>query len=284
MTKTEGKPDASPEDLLKAAVSGRPDVTAEPGTTSAALKGASRLPAWLRDVRLLGTAAAALALGTALGAGVTALSHPHRAPDEMAALSATLEAGRIETARLGGEIARLHQALAELKTTTESARKDAAVRGTAIGERLAQVERGVGGKLTALSERIDQSERDQSARLASLSAQAERRPVAPAAVAKAEPTQTGSLSEAKTADPKSLEGKGVEAKAKAVAEKPAVIDGWAVRDVFNGAAILENRRRHIVEVGPGDTLPGVGRIEAVERRGHDWVVITRQGIVTAQPW
>ena len=63
-----------------------------------------------------------------------------------------------------------------------------------------------------------------------------------------------------------------------------MVDGWAVRDVYDGAAILENRKRRIVEVAPGDTLPGVGRVEAVERRGHEWVVVTRQGLVTPQPW
>ena len=29
--------------------------------------------------------------------------------------------------------------------------------------------------------------------------------------------------------------------------KPPVIDGWALRDVYEGTAILENRRRRLVE-------------------------------------
>ena len=285
MTKTDAKPATTPEDMLKAAVSGKPDVTAEPEAKVAASSMSPTLPLWLRDARLLGIAAAALAVGTALGAGVTALSGSGRGHDDtLAALSATLDAGRIETARLGGEVAHLNQAVADLKTAADAARKEAAARGSALGERLAQVDRGVVGKLTALGERFEQSERDQNARIAGLSTQLERRPVASAPPAKAEPTQTGTITDPKAGEPKAVESKGTEPKPKPAAEKPAVLDGWAVRDVFNGAAIVENRRRRIVEVGPGDTLPGVGRVEAVERRGHDWVVVTRQGIVTAQPW
>lgn len=285
MTKTDTNPGATPDDLLKAAVSGKPDVTVEPEAKGAAFSGLPPLPSWLRDARLLGAAAAALAIGTAFGAGVTALSGSSRGPNEaLTALSATLDAGRIETARLGGEVAHLTQTVADLKTAADAARKEAAARGSALGERLSQVDRSVAGKLTALGERFEQSERDQNARIAGLSTQLEKRPLATAPTAKAEPTQTGSITDAKAGEPKPAEARSPETKPKPVAEKPTVIDGWAVRDVYDGAAILENRKRRIVEVAPGDTLPGVGRVEAVERRGHEWVVVTRQGVVTAQPW
>lgn len=287
MTKTDAKPGATPHDLLKAAVSGKPETTTEPETRAAAWH---TLPPWLRDVRLLGLAGAALAVGTVLGAGVTALSGPSRGPnDALAALSATLDAGRIETARLGGEVGHLNQALADLKTVSETARKEATARGSALVERLAQVDRSVGGKLTALGERFEQSERDQNARIGGLSTQLDKRPPATPPTAKAEPTQTGSITDVKGSEPKGAETRTPEirtpeTKPKPAAEKPTVIDGWAVRDVYDGAAILENRKRRIVEVAPGDTLPGVGRVEAVERRGREWVVVTRQGVVTPQPW
>ncbi len=35
---------------------------------------------------------------------------------------------------------------------------------------------------------------------------------------------------------------------------------------------------------PGDTLPGAGRVEAIERQGRQWVVVTRQGFVTPKEW
>ena len=63
-----------------------------------------------------------------------------------------------------------------------------------------------------------------------------------------------------------------------------MVETWAVRDVFDGTAILEDRRRRLVEVGPGDSVPGIGRVEGIERRGREWVVVTRQGLITHQAW
>ena len=51
-------------------------------------------------------------------------------------------------------------------------------------------------------------------------------------------------------------------------------NGWVLRDVYRGAAILQSRTGGLIEVGPGDVLPGVGRIEAVRRQDGHWVVIT----------
>lgn len=278
---TEAKPAASPDDLLKAAVAGK----AAPATP--AKRGRSlRVPPWLRrNARLCGVAGAALALGAAAGAGAMALA-PSRgpAPDAgFAAIRVGLAAERKETARLGAEIAGLQQALTDLRSLGETARKEAGARGTALNERLAQADRTVASKFAGLAERIEQAEREQTARITTLAAQSERR-AASAPVAKPEPTQTGSLAEAKPVELRAAEPKSP-AKAKPIAEdKPPVVDGWAVRDVYDGVAILENRRRRLAQVVPGDMLPGVGRVEAVERQGRNWVVVTRQGIVTPQPW
>ncbi len=66
--------------------------------------------------------------------------------------------------------------------------------------------------------------------------------------------------------------------------KPPVLEQYALRDVFDGAAIIENRSRRLFQVMPGDTLPGAGRVEAIERQGRQWVVVTRQGFVTPKEW
>jgi hypothetical protein len=287
MTTTEAKPAASPGDLLKAAVAGKAET---PATIKKAAK-ALRVPPWLRrNARVCGIAGAALALGGAVGAGAMALVPARgRAPDPaLASVRSGLEAGRRETARLSGEIAALQQALTDLRGLAEATRKEATTRGNGISERLAQVDRTVATKFTALGERIEQAEREQTARIASLAAQPERR-AAPAPAAKAEPVQTGSLAEPKPAEAKAAdkaaEAKAAEAKAKPAADaKLPVIDSWAVRDVYDGAAIVENRRHRLAQVVPGDTLPGAGQVESVERQGRNWVVITRQGIITPQPW
>lgn len=310
MTKTETKPAVSADDLLKAVVTGHTEPAAEAAKTSeisasvlAVFRSMSRL-----DRRSLAVPGACLAIGALLGGGVIAMTHSSAlSSDAVAALSTTLDAGRTETARLGSDIAQLHQVLADLRASTDTARKEASARSGTLGERIAQFEKNLTAKTAALGERLEQVEREQNARIAGLAAQIERRS---ATVAKAEPTQTGSLAETRNVEPKGVEAKVAEAKApepkpsepkiveaklaetkladlkpKSVAsDKPPVIDAWAVREVYDGMAILENRRHRLLEIGPGELLPGYGRVEGVERRGRDWVVVTRQGLVTPQPW
>ncbi|TXN44389.1 hypothetical protein [Methylobacterium sp. WL7] len=298
MTKIEAKPALSPDELLKAVVAGKAVPKPEPVAAPAAARFA--MPSLAGpEVRRYAIAGTALALGLVLG--FAARPGSGGAPsDAVLALSTTVDAGRTETARLGADIAQLHQVLADLRAATDTARKEAGSRSGALGERLTQIDKNLNAKTAALSERLEQAEREHSGRIANLAAQLERRASVAASAVKAEPTQTGSLADtrpadakvaeakavdAKSAEARSAEAKASEAKPKAVAaEKPPVIDGWAVRDVYDGAAILENRRRRIVEVGPGDLLPGIGRVEGVERRGREWVVVTRQGLVTSQPW
>ena len=61
----------------------------------------------------------------------------------------------------------------------------------------------------------------------------------------------------------------------------ANVPGWAVRDVYRGVAMLRSRAGGMVEVEPGDVLPGLGRIEAIRRQDGHWVVITSKGMITS---
>ena len=299
MTKTETKPAVSPGDLLKAVVTGHADPVSHAKAPEAAAAPLALLRSLSRiDRRTLAIPGACLAVGALLGGGVIAMTRSSAlSSDAVAALSTTLDAGRTETARLGSDIAQLHQVLADLRASTDTARKEASTRSSALGERLAQLDKNLTAKSAALGERLEQVEREQNARIAGLTAQIERRA---ATAAKPEPTQTGSLAETRSVEPKLAEPKVTEAKIteakladvkpadvkpKALAsDKPPVIDAWAVREVYDGMAILENRRHRLLEIGPGEILPGFGRVEGVERRGRDWVVVTRQGLVTPQPW
>lgn len=60
---------------------------------------------------------------------------------------------------------------------------------------------------------------------------------------------------------------------------PRVVENWVVRGVFDGVAILQGPRG-TVEVSRGDMVPGVGRVEAIQRRGSNWVVVTNRGLIT----
>ncbi|MGU3540653.1 hypothetical protein [Methylobacterium sp. A54F] len=269
---------ASPEELLKAAVGGGKEtvkVEARPAPAVAEVTAA----AFRLSPQLLGLAGGALALGCLIGAGVTAgtTGRGERQAGALTELNAGLEANRVEAARLNGEIERLAKNLAGLRETAEGTRSEAKARGTALTERLGKVEQALSAKVAGLGERLEQGDREQATRLAALATLVEKRsapatapapvtaPQAAAPAAKAEPTQTGSIAEAKP-------------------QKPAVVEGWAVRDVYEGTAMLEDRRRRLLEVAPGDSVPGVGRVEAVERRGREWVVVTRGGLITPQSW
>jgi hypothetical protein len=273
------------------------------------------------EPRVVAVAAAALALGTVLGFGAASVpgSHDQGSAAAVASLAAAIDSGRTDTAKLSASLARIDQTLGEVKATAEAARKESTSKG--VTERITQLERTLTTKLVSLGERIEQAEREQAGRVAALSSRAAAKVevakaevVKPDAVkadgAKADPAQTGSIAEPKdTKDVKAAEAKAAEAKraewakveaakadaakaeaakveaAKAAAQaKPAVLEQFALRDIFEGAAIVENRVRRLFQVMPGDTLPGAGRVEAIERRGRTWVVVTRQGVVTPQAW
>jgi hypothetical protein len=61
----------------------------------------------------------------------------------------------------------------------------------------------------------------------------------------------------------------------------AVVPGWSVRDVYRGVAMLQSRAGGMVEVEPGDVLPGLGRIETIRRQDGRWVVVTSRGTITS---
>ena len=60
--------------------------------------------------------------------------------------------------------------------------------------------------------------------------------------------------------------------------KPPIVEGWAIRKVYDGAALIEGRYG-IVEVEPGMNLPGLGRIQEIRRQDGHWVVVTPKGLI-----
>ena len=172
---------ASPEALLKAAVSGgkptesKATETRRPAPTAA--KAGRRL-----DGMAMGLAGAALALGTVLGAGTAMLATPRSEGTGivLAEIDAALEANRLEASRLAIASDRLDKSVAALKEVSEAARSEAKARGGALTEKVGKTETALVAKIAALGERIDQAEKEQAARLAATTAQAEKRTVAAA--------------------------------------------------------------------------------------------------------
>ena len=61
-----------------------------------------------------------------------------------------------------------------------------------------------------------------------------------------------------------------------IAPAPKVVSGYRVRDVFQGAALIESDRG-MIGVEPGEVVPGVGRVIAIKERAGRWIVITESG-------
>jgi hypothetical protein len=133
------------------------------------------------------------------------------------------------------------------------------------------------------SERLDKLEKAQAepaAKLAKLSEAVEKLHAAP-------PPAPVPVAAAAPAAPKEVTG-SISAPAAAPAAAPKVevarlptVEGWLLRDVANGGAVIEGRQG-IFEVYAGDPVPGLGRVDAIRRQDGRWVVVTSRGLIVAR--
>jgi hypothetical protein len=61
--------------------------------------------------------------------------------------------------------------------------------------------------------------------------------------------------------------------------RPTIIEGWRLREVISGEAVLEGPNG-VWTAKPGDTVPGVGRIESIVLWGERWIVATSSGLIS----
>jgi hypothetical protein len=61
--------------------------------------------------------------------------------------------------------------------------------------------------------------------------------------------------------------------------RPTTIEGWMLREVTNGTAVLEGPNGTWT-VRRGDTVPGVGRVESIVLWGKRWIVATSKGLIS----
>ena len=61
--------------------------------------------------------------------------------------------------------------------------------------------------------------------------------------------------------------------------RPTTIDGWTLREVVNGTAVLEGPGGSL-RVKRGDTVPGVGKVVAIIRWGNRLIVATSKGLIS----
>jgi hypothetical protein len=145
-------------------------------------------------------------------------------------------------------VAKLSADIAALKASIDSMAKNSAAQYARINERVERSEKAQGEPAAKI------------ARLADAVEKLERKGAAPAS-ASASPEITGSIV------PKQQ-------------DKPSVVAGWVLREVFDGAAMVESRYG-LYEVVPGANLPGLGRVETIRRQDGRWVVVTPKGLIVS---
>jgi hypothetical protein len=166
---------------------------------------------------------------------------------------------------LEATVARIDADIAALKTGLEQTTRTGATQFSKTSDRLDKVEKAQvepAAKLARLGEAVDKL---RTAQASATSAQAK------------DVTVTGSIPQQVAA---------AAAPAPAAPPKPEVarmptVEGWVLRDVANGSALIEGRRG-MYEVFAGDPVPGLGRIDAIRKQDGRWVVVTSKGLIVAR--
>jgi hypothetical protein len=65
------------------------------------------------------------------------------------------------------------------------------------------------------------------------------------------------------------------------AAKSSIVEGWSLRKVYGSDSALVEGRYGVVEIEPGDLVPGLGRIQEIKRQDGHWVVVTSRGLVVS---
>lgn len=199
--------------------------------------------------------AAMLALAVvagALGGAMAAAGLSHFAGGDVASA---------ESRALDASIARIDADIVALKAGLEHSSKLALSQYNRASDRLEKVEKAQAepvAKLAKLSEAVDKLRPTPPAVA----------PVPLAAAPTAAKEVTGSVAPPAAA-PKSEIG------------RLPTVQGWVLRDVGNGGALIEGRRG-IFEVYAGDPVPGLGRVDAIRRQDGRWVVVTSKGLIIAR--
>jgi hypothetical protein len=207
--------------------------------------------------RRLSTLAAVVALAVmagALGGALMTVSLSHLAVE-----AATSGGG----AALEAAVARIDADILALKASAEHSSQVGVAQSNKISDRLDRVEKAQAEPLAKLAKLGEAVDKLRAAALAPA-------PVAAAPAAAKE--VTGSVSPP-AATP-------VAAPKVEVARLPTV-EGWVLRDIANGSALIEGRRG-MFEVYAGDPVPGLGRVEAIRRQDGRWVVVTTKGLIVAR--
>lgn len=238
--------------MSEAVESGKPEASPKPGMLPA-FPGPIVVRARLSRVAIL---AVAMALSAAAGSTVGAMAASMFTKPQPLSLD---DAKSIEVNNLRGVITQLSSEIASLKASVDNNAKVSNAQIAKMAERVDRAQAEPAQRIQKLTEQVEKLDR----RIVVAPAQAQAQLPAQAPQLAAAPEVTGSVA------PKQQ-------------DRPSVVSGWVIREVFDGRAMVENERLGFFEVVPGANLPGIGRVESVRRQDGRWVVVTPKGLILSQ--
>jgi hypothetical protein len=230
----------------------------EASTQSATIEAAPRKSRFAAMAAVVALATIAGAIGGALAtAGLTRVAD---------AGGMTSSNGALESA-----IARIDADIVALKAGLERTSTLGTSQFNKTSDRLDKIEKAQTeptAKLARLSEALDKLRAPQAA--APVTTAATSAAAAPKDVTGSVTTPSGA-----TALPPSV------APPKTETARLPTVEGWVLRDVGHGGALIEGRNG-LYEVYAGDPVPGLGRVDAIRKQDGRWVVVTTKGLVVSR--
>jgi hypothetical protein len=240
------------------------------------------------NFRVLAAAAAALAIVVALGAA-TLIERDREAAllttrtQETEALAQTVKSLKarldgLESAKSRDETADIRKTIGELKSTVASAR-DLSGAVALLNQKVERIDHDETSRVDKLGERVDHETAAKSADLAARIEKLEKKVANPvvASTAPAPQPQEAGIAPAKPNPGVSMETTG------SIDKPKQVLHNFTVLAAREGVALISTRFGP-QEVRPGDFIPGAGRVDRIERRARDWVVLTNLGTIeSAEP-
>ncbi|MBR1089666.1 hypothetical protein JQ621_19565 [Bradyrhizobium manausense] len=225
--------------------------------------------------RRLSAMAAVVAIAACVGAVSGAL-----ATAGMMHFSGPAPAQVADTSALDASVSRIDADIVALKANVEHTTKNGLSQINRTNDRLDKLEKAQAepmAKLAKLSEAVDKLRATPPA-----PAPAQAAAVAPAkettgTIAAPVPTQVATAA----AGPAPVPAAPKSAEVKTEVGRLPTVEGWRLRDVANGGALIEGRGG-LYEVYAGDPIPGLGRVDAIRRQDGRWVVVTAKGLIVAR--
>lgn len=157
------------------------------------------------------------------------------------------------------ELRNLREAMSQLRRSVATLSSDVAATHTAFDT----ANRATSERFGRLVQSVERVERDQSLSATKVERMAERKPqVAQTAAAAPSAEVTGSI------------------QPRQATARREIIQGWRVRQAYEGVAILEGQAG-VIEVAQGQDVPNLGRIEEIKYENGGWQVSTSKGIIVS---